>query len=233
MKFGRSSEKRGGNGRQRGARQEEQKADQRGQRKGKPSPGRRPRPELEVRVEELEPAEKRCRCPDCHLPYRRHGAETSALHEIEVKPPEAGRKVHPLPPGVSATARCACARRRGRRCPCRCRAYSGARLSVWSWNLVQVYALQRPQRTAARELGLPAGTLAGHQQDFLWLCQPLEQETAWLQQDSAQVHGDETRWSVHVPGGAGRQSVLPAVGVPDGGPWNSLAMICAKWPAHC
>ena len=56
-------------------------------------------------------------------------------------------------------------------------------ITVWAWFLVHVYAHYRPQRAAARELGtfgppIAAGTLTGHQEDFLRLLQPLEQEIA-------------------------------------------------------
>lgn len=200
MKFGRKSEKRGGKGRKgEGRKKEDEKGGQRGQRKGKPSPGRRPRTDLEVHMEELEPPEELCRCPECNLPYGRHGKVVSEVHEIEVKAHT--RRVE----RIRYRPVCECPGAQEALAPPPPRLFPGTPygVSVWSWYLVQAYALKRPQRAVARELGLlglevPAGTLAGHQQDFLRLFEPLEAEIARRQQDSAWAHGDETSWTVHV-----------------------------------
>ena len=171
----------------------------RGRQPGTPTPPRKPRPPLPVRNEHADPPEEACRCPRCGRAYRTHGSERSDYYEIEVSAhtrrvhrtrkrpacecPEAGEVVAAAPP----------------------RLFRGTpyAVSVWSWYVVEAFCHQRPLRAVARQfvmLGLPvpAGTLASAHERLHKLFQPLEAEIGRHQAVAALVHGDETRWTIHV-----------------------------------
>ena len=118
-------------------------------------------PGVEVREERPEP--EQCRCPRCGARYGRHRTVISALHEIEVKAHT--RRIRRL--RYRPMRQCSEARKALAAPVPRLFAGTPYGISVWSWHLVQVYALYRPQRAAALELGLlglevAAGTLTGH-----------------------------------------------------------------------
>ena len=180
----------------------------RGQVRGAPGHGRTPRPGLEERVEEHNPADEARTCSSCGKSYAAVGAHESALVEIEVK---AHRRVI----------------RRGRwRRTCGC-ASSPAEVaappvprlfpntsygtSVWSRVLYERYACLRPlQRVGAwlGDQGLPvaAGTLADGVPRFVPLFEPLAEAILAHQNAAALRHADETSWRVQALRAEGRSA---------------------------
>ena len=180
----------------------------RGQVRGAPGHGRTPRPGLEERVEEHNPADEARTCSSCGKSYAAVGAHESALVEIEVK---AHRRVI----------------RRGRwRRTCGC-ASSPAEVaappvprlfpntsygtSVWSRVLYERYACLRPlQRVGAwlGDQGLPvaAGTLADGVPRFVPLFEPLAEAILAHQNAAALRHADETTWRVQALRAEGRSA---------------------------
>ena len=171
----------------------------RGRQPGTPTPPRKPRPPLPVRSERLDPPEEACRCPRCGREYQTHGSEQSDYIEIEVSAhtrrvkrtrkrpacecPEAGEVVAAPPP----------------------RLFRGTPygVSVWCWYLLEAFYHQRPLRAVVRQFAvigvrMPAGTLASAHERLLKLFAPLEAEIQRHQAAAALVHGDETRWTIHV-----------------------------------
>ncbi len=171
----------------------------RGQQRGKPGHGRRPRKELPVHEEIHELPSDECRCPDCGLPYETFGS-TEDSEEVEVE--------------VKAHVRRIKRKRYKRRCSCPglpaiVTAPGPAKLipkgaygdSVWIHILVEKFLFYHPTARVLASLTLigldiSQGTITGGLKRLSSLFTPVYEEIVAYNQQASHWHADETRWQV-------------------------------------
>ena len=167
----------------------------RGRRRGTPSHGRTPHPELSVREEESIPDGRTC--PDCGKAWVSNGWKKTELVEVEVAAHVRRIRRKRLRPA------CACRPEKEAVGPAPARLFPNTRygVSVWATVLAERYGLHRPLRSVCRALSqhglvIAPGTLADAQRGFLRLFEPLDEEISRHLSEAPIVHGDETGWRI-------------------------------------
>ena len=196
--------------------QEGQRKRKRGRQPGQPNPGRTDRGHLPQRREVSEPQERAC--PDCGKPYRKDGNKQSTIYELQLE--ALARKI------VRQRLRpqCDCEGARAVVGPPAPRLVPSTQLgtSVWTFCLVQVFALLRTQAKVALDLGqlgleMKKSTLSAGLRRLSGLFEPLVAGIEQLQAGAAVLYVDETTWPVQqVESGGGRKRWWLWVCVTDG-----------------
>ncbi len=184
---------------------EGQRKRKRGRQPGQPNPGRTDRGHLPRRREVSEPQD--CACPDCGKPYRKDGNKQSTIYELQLEAVARQIVRQRLRP------QCDCEGARAVVGPPAPRLMPGTQLgtSVWTFCLVQVFALLRTQAKVALDLGqlgleMSPSTLSAGLQRPSGLFEPLVAGIEQLQAGAAVLYVDETTWPVQqLERGGGRQ----------------------------